>query len=117
MAHARPIPRDAPDTRATRPWSGPSSSTRRGLSAGAEEAEELTALGQAPPQEAPIAERLPGERVELAGPEIESAVEAVERVEDLGPPEVRIPERALLRARGVDQVARLEPAVALRLLE
>src|SRR6185295_15658329 len=85
MAHARPMPRDAPVTRATRPVSRLMDEPRRALPAGVEKAEEVASLPEPPPQHVAVAQHLRGERDDLARPEVEAAAELVERSQELGP--------------------------------
>src|SRR5580765_846581 len=117
MAQARPMPREAPVTSATRPVSRLMNGPARSLPARAEEAEEVAPLAEPPPHHLAVPQHLRGERDHLARPEVEAAVELVERSEDLGPREMRIAQGALLDARPVHEAAVvLEPAVPLRLL-
>src|SRR5262245_40152944 len=69
-AHARPMPREAPVTRATLPVNG---GIGRDLPAGAEEAEEVAAFAEPTGHHAPVAEHVRGEREHLARAEVEPA--------------------------------------------
>src|SRR5512138_2191336 len=77
--------------------------------------QELTALGQPPLADVEVARHLLDEAEELARPEIELPVEALDRGKDFIAREVRITEHARLGPAGVDELGRLEPAALLRL--
>src|SRR5262245_27809462 len=81
-----------------------------------EEAEELAALGQTPTTDRSVPSHLLQEAEDLAGPEVEAAIEALDRGEDLGARQVRIAEYARLNARVVHELALLEPAALERFL-
>src|SRR5438093_12737062 len=80
----------------------------------AEKLQELAALGQAPLADVKVLRHLLEEAEELARPEVEEAVEAPDRREDLLAREMRIAEHARLSAPRVHQLRLLEPALLLR---
>src|SRR5258705_227776 len=95
-----------------------SSSGRGGLPAFTKEGKELHAFAQAPLHHVEIAQHLRDDRADLAGPEVEPAVEGLHRLEDLLVAEVRVVKRRYLEAVAVHQlgVRRVEPAVLHRLV-
>src|SRR5262249_56485400 len=81
----------------------------------AEDLQDRPALGEAALADVEVARHLLDEAEELARPEVELPVEALDRREDLLAREVWIAEHAALRAARVDQIDVLEPALLLRL--
>src|SRR5256712_4845054 len=80
-----------------------------------EKAQELHALAEPAAQHRAVARHLGGDREDLAGTEVEAAVELLERGEDLGAAQVRVAEDARLHAAGIHQGVVLQPAARLRL--
>src|SRR5213594_4085257 len=81
----------------------------------AEKLQELAALGQAPLADIEVPRHLLEEAEELARPEVEEAVEAPDRREDLLAREMRVAQHAGLRAARVHELGLLEPAALERL--
>src|SRR5882724_5070077 len=94
-----------------RSWAHPSA----GRSVLPEEAQEVAALAEATAHDLAVAHHLARQRDHLARPEVETPVEEIQRLEDLGPRQMRVADGALLDAVPVHQDLGLEPAVALRL--
>src|SRR6195256_680664 len=87
---------------------------RRRVPAG-EKLQELAPLGEASLADRGVPRHLLEKAEELPRTEVEAAVEALDRREDLLPREVRIAEHARLRAASVHELGPLEPAALERL--
>src|SRR5262249_17454176 len=84
-AHARPIPRDAPVTRATLPVRLATAIRRRPLRAPAEEAEEVAALAEPPAHELAVAQHGRAEGDHLPRAAVEAPIEDVHPPQHLPP--------------------------------
>src|SRR5262249_12083684 len=105
-------PRSATSTTAT------ACERRAALGAGAAaagEAEGVATLAESAATQRGIAEHLADDREDLAGAEIEAAVEGLERREDLRAGQIRVAERTRLHTVAVDEPDTVQPAALERL--